>query len=150
MPSTRDLLQRFRPAATPGAATATGVPADRVSERAAELDGVFAALEDTVAEADEVRRAADAEAQRRRDRARQEAAARVAQARLDAETLRAEAVARARDCIAASGPGSRAAAEHRALEIEQEAGRTRTDDVAAALASVRLLALQAGEREVAR
>jgi hypothetical protein len=150
VPSTRDLLQRFRPAATPGAATATGVPADRLNERAAELSGVFAAMEATVAEADGIRRAAVAEAQQRRDRARQEAAARVARAGLDADTLRAQVVAEARDRVVATAMGSRAAAEHRAREIEQEADRTRSEDVAAAVAAVRSLALQAGEAEVAR
>jgi hypothetical protein len=150
VPSTRDLLQRFRPAATPGAATATGVPADRRNERAAELAAVFAALETTVAEADRIRLASIAEAQQRRDRARQAAVVRVAQARLDAETLLAQAVADARDGVVASGQESRTAAEQRAREIEQEADRTRSDDVAAIVAAVRSLAVQAGEPEVAR
>jgi hypothetical protein len=150
VPSTRDLLQRFRPAATPGAATATGVPADRHNERAAELAGVFAALEETVAEADGIRRAAVAEAQQRRDLARQKAAARVAQARLDAESMRGQAVAEARDSLGALALERTIAAEQRAREIEQEAGRTRSEDVAAIVASVRSLALQAGEPELAR
>lgn len=150
MPSTRDLLQRFRPAATPGAATATGVPADRRNERAAELRGVFAALEATVAEADRIRRAAVAEAQRRRDRARQEATAKVARARLDAETQLAQAVADARDSVLASAQESRTAAEQRAREIEQEADRTRSADLAATVAVVRSLALQEGEAEGAQ
>jgi hypothetical protein len=150
VPSTRDLLQRFRPAATPGAATATGVPADRRNERAAELAAVFGALESTVAQADRIRLASIAEAQQRRDRARQVAVARVARARLDAETLVAQGVADARDGVVASSQESRAAAEQRAREIEQEADRTRSDDVAAIVAAVRSLALQAADAEVAR
>ncbi|GAB3258299.1 hypothetical protein [Nocardioides dilutus] len=149
MPSTRDLLQRFRPAATPGAATATGVPADRREERDAELSGVFAALAATVTEAAEIRRAAVVEAQRRRDRARLEAAARLAQARLDSESLRAQAVAEARDRIESSTAQSRDAAEQRAGEIEEAAQRTRADDVARVVEAVRGLALQPGRAGVA-
>ena len=32
MPRSRDTLQRFRPAGTPGAASAAGIPVDRVAE----------------------------------------------------------------------------------------------------------------------
>jgi hypothetical protein len=149
MPSTRDLLQRFRPAATPGAATATGVPADRRDERDAELSGVFAALVEAVAESREIRRAATVEAQRRRDRARLEAAARLAEARLDAESVRAQAVATARDRIETSAAESRDAAEQRAREIEQEAARTRAEDVALVVDAVRALAVEPGRPGVA-
>jgi hypothetical protein len=148
MPSTRDLLQRFRPAATPGAASATGVPADRADERAAELAGVFTALTATAQEADRIRREALAEAQQRRDRARVEATATLAKARLEAESVRAQAAAEARDAIASSARDSGTAAEQRAHEIEQDAERTRSRDVALVVAAVRDLALQAGRAGV--
>jgi hypothetical protein len=148
MPSTRDLLQRFRPAATPGAASATGVPVDRHDERGAELAGVFAALAATVEQSERIRRQALAEADRRRVDARAEAAARVAAARHEAEALRAEAVAQAREDIASSARGRVAAAEQRAREIERQADRTRSQDVAAVVAAVRTRALQAGRAGV--
>jgi len=149
MPSTRDLLQRFRPAPTPGAATATGVPADRRDERDRELSGVFAALAEAVAESREIRRAATVEAQRRRDRARLEVAARLAEGRLDAESIRAQAVVTARDRIETSTAASLGAAEQRAREIEEDAARTRAEDVAVVVDAVRALALQAGRTGVA-
>jgi hypothetical protein len=74
----------------------------------------------------------------------------VAQARLDAETLVAQAVAEAQDAAVASGREIRAAAEQRAREIEREADRTRSDDVAAVVAVVRSSALQPRDAEVAR
>ena len=52
MPRTRGLLQRFRGAGAPGAASAVGVPADRVAETAAELEPVFARLAPVQAEAE--------------------------------------------------------------------------------------------------
>jgi hypothetical protein len=39
-----DLLNRFRPAGTPGAAARAGVPVDRAAEAAAELEPVLALL----------------------------------------------------------------------------------------------------------
>lgn len=142
MPSTRDLLQRFRPAGAPGAATATGVPADRNDERAAELAGVFALLEETVAEAERVREAGTVQAQQRRDRAREQALATVAQARLDAEVLRTQTVAEARDAIATAGRLSSEAAEQRGQEIEREAVGARGQDVIRVVAAVRDLAVR--------
>ncbi len=150
VPSTRDLLQRFRPAGAPGAATATGVPADRGEERAAELAGIFAAVEGAVADADRIRGVAVAEAQRRRERAREQAVASVAQARLDAEALRMQTVARARDALASSHAVNGDEAERRAREIEREAGRTREEDATAVVAAVRDLALDTREGDVAR
>ena len=137
MPSTRDLLQRFRPAGAPGAATATGVPVDRNDERAAELAGVFALLEETVAEAERVRVAVATQARERRDRAREQALAKVAQARLDAEAMRTKAVAEARDAIASARRQSSVEVELRGHEIEREAARNRDQDVIQVVAAVR-------------
>ncbi|MEU7642596.1 MULTISPECIES: hypothetical protein [unclassified Streptomyces] len=70
MAGLRDLLMRFRPVSTPGPA-ATGVPADRTAELAAELTPSLARLDSTAAEAEAVRAAARREADRiRRDAAR--------------------------------------------------------------------------------
>lgn len=139
MPSTRDLLQRFRPAGAPGAATATGVPVDRVDERAAELAGVFALLEETVSQAERVCVAAATQAREGRDRVHVRALATVAQARLDAEAVRTQTVAEARDAIAAARRHSSIEAELRGQEIEREASRTRDRDVIRVVAAVREL-----------
>jgi hypothetical protein len=150
MPSTRDLLQRFRPAGAPGAASATGVPADRADERAVELAPVFAALRATVEEAERIRRDARDEAQRRRERARDEVAAIVASARVDAESLRAQATAEARESLDVRLRDGGRAARRRAHEIEQEAARTRTADVAQVVVAVRDHVLRAQREEAPR
>jgi len=95
MPSVRDFLERLRPSGTPGAAALSGVPADRVAERSAELEPVLARLADAQAEASQIRRAADDEAQRRRVDAATRASALVAEARRMAEAERRDAAARA-------------------------------------------------------
>jgi hypothetical protein len=94
MPRARELLARFRPAGTPGAAAPAGVPADRVAELARELQPVFDELAGTEQEARDIRAAAAAEARLRRDRAGEQARSIVAEARRDAEARRAEAAAR--------------------------------------------------------
>ena len=66
MPRSRDILQRFRSAGTPGAATATGVPADRVAELSAELEPVLAQLVSVQQEVSRIRADAHNEAERRR------------------------------------------------------------------------------------
>lgn len=91
MPRSRDILQRFRSAGTPGAATATGVPADRVAELSAELEPVLARLAVAQDEAARVRAEAQQEADRRRQAAAQDASARVAAAHRQAAAERADA-----------------------------------------------------------
>ncbi|MFF4038263.1 hypothetical protein [Streptomyces sp. NPDC001816] len=69
--SLRDFLERFRPVGTPGA-SATGVPADRTAERAAELEPTLAQLTGVQQEAAGIRAAADEAAEAvRRDTARE-------------------------------------------------------------------------------
>lgn len=137
MASTRDLLQRFRPAGAPGAATATGVPADRVRERQAELDPVFALFADTVTQAAEIRREAAAEAERRRRRARERAVALVAQARLEADSIRAQAMSEAEQTAAQVTRARAEEARTVAQEIRDAAGRRLEADVAEVVARVR-------------
>lgn len=137
MASTRDLLQRFRPAGAPGAATATGVPADRVRERQAELDPVFALFADTVTEVATIRREATVEAERRRQKAREAALARVAAARLEADSLRAQAVSEAQRAVTVTAGTSAASAQDNAREIGDRARRSLEADVAEVVARVR-------------
>jgi ABC-type nitrate/sulfonate/bicarbonate transport system substrate-binding protein len=95
MATLRDFVRRFRPAGTPGAAAPAGVPADRVSERAAELGPVFDALQDTVSETEAVVAGARREAERRRMAAAQRVAELLADAQQEADAARASAAAAA-------------------------------------------------------
>jgi hypothetical protein len=61
LPQFRDFLNRFRPVGAPGAASRTGVPADRTAEVAAELDPVLALLAGTEAECARLIEAAERE-----------------------------------------------------------------------------------------
>ncbi|WP_249400038.1 hypothetical protein [Streptomyces argyrophylli] len=83
----RDFLERFRPAGTPGA-SATGVPADRTAERAAELEPSLARLASVQQEAAQIRAAAEQEAEALRQNAAREAARMVDAAREHAHELR--------------------------------------------------------------
>jgi vacuolar-type H+-ATPase subunit H len=95
MPGVRDLLDRFRPAGAPGAASATGVPADRRADLDAELEPVFAALAPVEAECDRAVHDAERDAARTAAWARSRAAALVAAAEEAVSAERAGAAARA-------------------------------------------------------
>ncbi|ADD43120.1 hypothetical protein [Stackebrandtia nassauensis] len=92
----RDFLERFRPAGAPGAAAVRGVPADRVAERAAELEPLLAVLSATEQEAERIRADARAEAARLRAEATRRAEELLHRARTEAAALRAESIAQAR------------------------------------------------------
>jgi regulator of protease activity HflC (stomatin/prohibitin superfamily) len=92
----RDLLERFRLAGTPGAASVAGVPADRVAEVSAELEPVFVALLDVQERAHRVRADAQREADRRRSEAREQARALLSAAQREADAIRADAAAAVR------------------------------------------------------
>ncbi|CAI9400336.1 hypothetical protein [Nocardioides sp. T2.26MG-1] len=91
MPRTRSFLQRFRGAGAPGAASAVGVPADRVAETAAELEPVFDRLAPVQAECEAIRARARQDAELTRRRADERAAAVLAAARANAEAERVAA-----------------------------------------------------------
>lgn len=93
----RDLLDRFRPSGSPGPLAMSGVPADRVTERSAELEPVFAVLADVQAEVEQIGSEAQREALHRRERAAEQARAILAEARraVDAERAQAAATAQA-------------------------------------------------------
>lgn len=94
MPRARDILQRFRPAGTPGAASSAGVPADRVAEVSAELEPVLALLASTQEEASRVRADAEREAEQRRQQATARASALIASAHRQTAAERADAALR--------------------------------------------------------
>jgi hypothetical protein len=95
MPDLRGFLDRFRPAGTPGRPTPVGVPADRAERAGAELAPVFASLAEAEVEAGRIRADAAAEAERRLEAARREAAALVEDARDRAPEVRAATAAAA-------------------------------------------------------
>ena len=93
MPQWQNVLDRFRPAGTPGAAGRPGIPADRSADAAAELTEVLALLDDAQEEAARTRQAATDRAQEIRRAAQRQAAELVAKARHDAERVRAQSEA---------------------------------------------------------
>ncbi|MEV7687479.1 hypothetical protein [Streptomyces bungoensis] len=120
--SLRDFLERFRPAGTPGA-SATGVPADRAAERAAELEPALARLARAQQEADRIRAEADEAARKIREDAAREAARLMAAAREQAPEVRRQAahpsLDRARgeaQAVRAAGDSAAAAVRARAAE----------------------------------
>jgi hypothetical protein len=116
VPSARDLLERFRPAGTPGAAAPAGVPYDRAAALEDELRPVLALLAPTEQECAAVTRDATVRADRIRAEASASAAAELARARLDAESARA----------AAADDRRRRGDEEDAVELER-AARTSAD-----------------------
>ncbi|MGW3354383.1 hypothetical protein ACWDFL_03025 [Streptomyces bungoensis] len=124
--SLRDFLERFRPAGTPGA-SATGVPADRAAERAAELEPALARLARAQQEADRIRAEADEAARKIREDAAREAARLMAAAREQAPEVRRQAAEppldRARgEAEAVRASGARAASAVRARAAERMPG----------------------------
>jgi cell division septum initiation protein DivIVA len=91
-----DLLNRFRPAGTPGAAARAGVPVDRAAEAAAELEPVLALLAEAESACAAVRERARQDAKDIGERARARADGLLAEARAQADSERAAAAARAR------------------------------------------------------
>jgi hypothetical protein len=123
MPRARDLLYRFRPAGTPGAASATGVPADRAADLAAELQSLFADLADTQRECAELIRRADDAAAATRAADAEQARSRVASARERAGAERAAAGAPIQQRGQAAAAERRRAAQQRADEFDRHADK---------------------------
>jgi hypothetical protein len=142
MPRVRDLLYRFRPTGTPGAATAAGVPVDRRGDLAAELEPLFSRLEGTGRQCAEILEQGRRDAAATRARAEDRAAAVLSAAAHRAEAERAAAAARAGRDAARSFADSRRNAEREADQVreraaEQMTGLTRmvVDDVRTVLAA---------------
>lgn len=134
MPGVRDLLYRFRPAGSPGPASAAAVPADRVADRTTELEPVFALLADTEERCASLREEAERAAAARRERAREAARRSVA----DAETGAAQERARSAATVADRAVGESAATVEQArAEADRllARARVRTPDWAARVAS---------------
>ncbi|MFF0041568.1 hypothetical protein ACFYRG_35975 [Streptomyces mirabilis] len=144
--SLRDFLERFRPVGTPGA-SATGVPADRTAERAAELEPALAQLTDVQQEAERIRAAANEAAAAVRQDAVRQAAELVAAARERAPEIRrlaAEPVLREarREAEALRVAGGRATSA-----VRERAGERMPDLADRAVADALRLAGGPGEGE---
>jgi hypothetical protein len=119
MARSRNLLERFRPAGTPGAAARPGVPADRVAELTAELEPVLVLLDDAVQEARATRAKGRRRAERVRRQAEEQSHALLAQARRDAEAERSAAAVRVTEQAAAEAAAELAAAQEEAEEVRR-------------------------------
>lgn len=95
-PPGRNLLERFRPVGTPGAAAPAGVPADRTAEAATEVAPVLAALRPTLDECATIRTAAEEMARQRVADAEEQAQRLLAQFQLEAPEERAVSAAAVR------------------------------------------------------
>lgn len=95
-PPGRNLLERFRPVGTPGAAAPAGVPADRTAEAATEVAPVLAALRPTLDECATIRTAAEEMARQRVADAEEQAQRLLAQFQLEAREERAVSAAAVR------------------------------------------------------
>jgi len=119
MPRSRDILQRFRPAGTPGAASGTGVPADRLAEATAELEPVIALLAATQDEARSIHSEAVRDAEQRRQQATERAGALVASAHRQAAAERAEAALRVSRDVEAETAARLAEADRAAAVVRE-------------------------------
>jgi len=139
LPRTRDLLIRFRPSGTPGAAGAAGVPLDRAAGAAAELAPLFAALAPTERRCEELLADAEADAGRIRREAEEEAARLVAVARDRQATERAAVLTELRARRSADAAADADAARRQATEVRARAEARMAGCVADVVAAVRSL-----------
>ncbi|MHA7653194.1 ATP synthase subunit B family protein [Mycobacterium sp. ML4] len=137
MPQWQTVLDRFRPAGTPGAAGRPGIPADRSADAAAELTEVLALLDDAQEEAARTRQAAIDRAQQIRRTAHRQAAEIVAKARHDAERVRAQSEADALREAGADEDDMRRQAEAEIARLRERAGERLARDVDAVAGQAR-------------
>ena len=134
MPRARDLLQRFRPAGTPGAAARRGVPEDRVAGLSAELEQVLTLLSGSVEQARRIRDSGRTAAEQRRRTAIEQAQALVSAARDQGEPIRAEAATRISRTAAREAAADLANAKDTASELRRR-GAQRIPDLADQIAA---------------
>lgn len=150
MPSSRDLLQRFRPAGTPGSATAPGVPVDRHAEALAELAHLLDEFAGVAAECEQIRKQGDVDAEEIQRKGRERSLALVANARQEAAADREAVIARARRDADTLADEAMRQSQEQADRIRRAAAATHDADVAQVVDAVRariavLLGRSAGE-----
>ncbi len=129
MPQWPNILDRFRPAGTPGAAGRPGIPTDRSADAAAELTAVLTLLDDIQEEAARTRQAAADRAQQIRRSAHRQAAELVAKTRDDAESVRAQSEVHALRKADADEQDMRRRTEAEIARLRQRAGERLARDV---------------------
>jgi cell division septum initiation protein DivIVA len=137
VPQSQNILDRFRPAGTPGSAGRPGVPADRSADAAAELTEVLALLDDAQDEAARTRQAATDRAQEIRRAAHRQAAELVAKARDEAEKVRAQSEADTLREADADENEMRSQTEAEIARLRQRAGERLAHDVDTVAAEAR-------------
>ncbi len=137
MPQWRDVLDRFRPAGTPGAAGRPGIPSDRSADATAELTAVLALLDDAQEEAARTRQAATDRAQEIRRAAQRQAAELVTKARDNAEGVRAQSEADALREAAADEGDMRRQTDAEIGRLRQRADERLAHDVDTVVAHAR-------------
>jgi cell division septum initiation protein DivIVA len=137
VPQWRNILDRFRPAGTPGAAGRPGIPADRSADAAAELTAMLALLDDVQEEAARTRQAAADRAQEIRRAAHRQAAEIVTNARNDAESVRAQSEADALRETDADADEMRRQTKAEIARLRQRAGERLAHDVDTVAAQAR-------------
>jgi cell division septum initiation protein DivIVA len=131
------ILDRFRPAGTPGAAGRPGIPADRSADAAAELTEMLALLDDAQEEAARTRQAAADRAQEIRRAAHRQAAELITKARHDAENVRAQSEADALREAGADEDNMRRQTEAEIARLCQRAGERLAHDADTVAAQAR-------------
>jgi len=131
------ILDRFRPAGTPGAAGRPGIPADRSADAAAELTEMLALLDDAQEEAGRTRQAAADRAQEIRRAAHRQAAELMAKARDDSETVRARSEADALREAGADEDDMRRRTEAEIARVHQRSDERLADDADTVAAQAR-------------
>ncbi|MET9848345.1 hypothetical protein ACFZC6_38045 [Streptomyces ossamyceticus] len=129
MTGLRDFLTRFRPAASPGRAAPSGVPADRSAELRAELAPPLALLEQAESDARTVREQADDAAASLRHEAERQAEATVVAARAEARRVQARTAEQVLRAAEGEAAALLAEAEREAVAVRDRA-RSRTPALA--------------------
>jgi cell division septum initiation protein DivIVA len=137
VPQWQNMLDRFRPAGTPGAAGRPGIPADRSADAAAELTAMLALLDDAQEEAARTRQGATERAQEIRRAAHRQAAELVAKARDDAESVRAQSEADALREAGADEDDMRRQTDAEIARLHQRAGERLAHDADTVAAQAR-------------
>ena len=139
MPALRDILDRFRPAPSPGRPGPVGVPSSATLTGADELEVVFAFLGDVVARCEAIRDEGRRQAAEMRQTADVQLASLRSQAAAAAAQNRTAAVASVKAAGQARQAAELSAAENEAARIRAEGARRTTRCIATAVSRVRNL-----------
>lgn len=149
MPNLLEILRRFRPAGTPGAAAPAGVPADRQAELERELLPVLALLDEVEQEVAHIQQDGRRKAERIRQSGHDRARAIVADAQARTGSVRAAAAAAER-AAAITELNSVAEAARQAADQVRERARARMPRFVDQAVALALTAMDAPARQQGR